>query len=473
MNEKISKAILAIIILSFTVCDVAAQQSADVKEPSQCLDCHRDRNLNSNEGIISSQAFCYGCHNEPSSIEVFRNVKVSMQVKPEYFKDSSHRYVACTQCHTDIARSPHRSSEGVQCRQCHMNFYGKAGTHAEHMRVRCEACHVDSPFVEYDRKTNEIKLSRTNAASEPISLSQHKTTNVAGDSFCRKCHNANNRVGAPPSVVPHKSFLCIVCHYSPFALGSALFLIPLMIACIGGIAILVFWFRSVGYDTPTLHQKIQTASEAVWDAILSREIFRVAKTFLLDVLLQRRILANGLSQWFSHSFIFYPFLARFVVSLCTLILHTAAPEARLTRELVNKDNLFMLLFNDTTGLLMLLGVGWAMGRRYITKPRHVLTQEQDTLALVIIGAVALTGFLIEATRICLCEIPARFAWPAYVSYCLAWLFSALHFPCQAMFGYAWGMHALSWSLLIAYLPFGKLKHIFITALSLTINYKKE
>jgi hypothetical protein len=36
----------------------------------------------------------------------------------------------------------------------------------------------------------------------------------------------------------------------------------------------------------------------------------------------------------------------------------------------------------------------------------------------------------------------------------------------------WYTHALLWALFIAYLPFGKLKHIFTTPLSLLLNYKK-
>ena len=62
------------------------------------------------------------------------------------------------------------------------------------------------------------------------------------------------------------------------------------------------------------HRKFQLGSEVVWSKIFSNEIFSILKTILFDILLQRRILANGVSRWFIHSLIFYSFFARFSLS---------------------------------------------------------------------------------------------------------------------------------------------------------------
>ncbi len=450
-----------------------AQQQPPGQQPSECLDCHRQRNLNANEGILSSQRFCYNCHQDPGSHGDFRASKVSFQVKPEYFLKSPHRFVACIQCHTSVAQSPHRSLSGVQCSGCHPRTAGSPGTHAGHQRVRCEACHTDSPFVKLDAANNEVKLSRTNAKQVPISLAEHKVADVTREDFCTKCHVPNNQVGAPAMVLPSKSFVCIACHYSPMSIGPPVFLLAIFVALMGIVGTVVFWFRAgVQGETTSVNRKIQLGSEAVWSKVFSREIFSVLKTVFFDILLQRRILANGVSRWLIHSLIFYSFFARFALSVLTLYLQKFSPEGDWTLILVNRDSSFVATFNDLTGVFILVGVIWAMVRRFITKPEYVSTQEQDTAALVIIGLVALSGFILEGMRFVVGQIPPQVTMSAFAGYLISRLFSIMNIGWESIYGYVWYTHALLWALFIAYLPFGKLKHIFTTPLSLLLNYKK-
>ncbi|MDR3603899.1 MAG: cytochrome c3 family protein [Syntrophaceae bacterium] len=475
MKPRLLRSALAVCAMAccFLAFGMVLSSSAE-EQASECLNCHRQRNLNANEGILSSQLFCYSCHQDPASHEDFRDVKVSLQVKPEYFYKSSHQFVACTQCHTDVARSPHRSSSGVTCLQCHITFFGAPGTHAEHIRVRCEACHTDSQFVALDIAGNEVKLAHTNTKLLPISLAEHKTTDVSRMEFCTRCHNTDNQVGAPTVVLPSKSFVCMACHYSPLKIGSPMFLVAIGIAMIGMIGTLSFWFRArVQDEASSVHRKFQLGSEVVWSKIFSREIFPILKTVFFDILLQRRILANSVSRWFVHSLIFYSFFARFALSLFTLFLQKVSPESELAMTLVNKDSGFVATFNDVTGIFILAGVAWAMFRRYVTKPEYLTTQEQDTIALVIIGLVTLTGFIVQGTRILVAQIPPQVALSAFVGYFMSRLLSMVNIHWQSVYGYLWYFHAVLWAVFIAYLPFGKLKHIFTTPLSLLLNYKKD
>jgi nitrate reductase gamma subunit len=257
-------------------------------------------------------------------------------------------------------------------------------------------------------------------------------------------------------------------------MGNPVFLIAIAIAMIGIVGTLIFWFRAgVQGETSSVHRKFQLGSEVVWSKVFSREIFSILKTVFFDILLQRRILANGVSRWFIHSLIFYSFFARFVVSFATILFQKMAPEAALTLTLVNKDSPFMATFNDLTGVFILAGVIWAMVRRFVTKPEYVATQEEDTIALVIIGLVAFSGFVVEGIRILIAQIPEQVAMSAFAGYLMSRLFSIANVSWQSIYGYFWYIHALLWALFIAYLPFGKLKHIFTTPLSLLLNYKKE
>ncbi|MGC8659515.1 MAG: respiratory nitrate reductase subunit gamma [Desulfomonilaceae bacterium] len=474
MKQRLPKLFaLCAIILGFLVFWMDQTSEAEV-QTSECLSCHRNRNLNTNEGILSSQLFCYDCHLDPTTHPDFRDTKVSLQVKPEYFQGSSHRFVACVQCHTDVARSPHRSSEGVNCLSCHVKFYGEPGTHAEHIRVRCESCHTDSSYVQLDRLRNEIQLSHFTAQSTPVRLSEHKVTDVQKKEFCLRCHNSSNQVGAPAAVLPSKSFVCFACHYAPLRFGNPIFIVSTLIALIGIIGILAFWFKArVADETSSVHRKIQLGSEIVWSKIFSREIFPILKTVFFDIFLQRRILANGVSRWFVHSLIFYPFFARFVLSLFTLFVQRISPASGLAMTLVNRNSGFVATFNDITGVMILVGVVWAMFRRYVSKPEYVATQEQDTVALVIIGLVTLTGFIVEGARILITQLPPHIALSAFAGYFISKILSISNVHWATAYGYLWYLHATLWALFIAYFPFGKLKHIFTTPLSLILNYKKE
>src|SRR5512140_4031693 len=57
------------------------------------------------------------------------------------------------------------------------------------------------------------------------------------------------------------------------------------------------------------------------------------------------------------------------------------------------------LFPETFGALLLLGVAGALVRRIVFRPPGLTKENDDTLQLLLIGAIALTGFLIESARI--------------------------------------------------------------------------
>jgi hypothetical protein len=443
------------------------------KEQLQCLECHRERNLNTNEGVFSSQAFCYGCHEEENCGRDFGPQLVSLQVKREFFEGSRHQHVACIQCHTDVARSPHESALGAQCTGCH-NVHGEGEAHDPHIRVRCEACHSASAFVELDKAKDQVRLAHTDANNLPISLAGHKPEDVHQEDFCGKCHHAQNKVGAAAMVLPSKSFLCLACHYAPMKVGHPLFGFAFLIGLFGMAGALMFWFKgSIQGEAASAHKKASLTSELLWDKLFSREFFKIAKIFILDVLLQRRILANSVKRWSIHSLIFYSFLGRFSLGALTLLLQNAAPGNELTLALIDKNHPFVAMTNDLLGLFIVAGVLWAIIQRCVVKPDYVATEEQDTIALGIIGVLTLSGFIVEGTRILITGIPAGIAQYSFIGYLLSGLFSLFNVDWQSIYGYLWYVHGIAVAVFVAYLPFGKLRHILTTPLSLLIRYRSR
>ncbi|MCF8120463.1 MAG: hypothetical protein K9L83_09675, partial [Deltaproteobacteria bacterium] len=74
-----------------------------------CLDCHRYPNVHTDAGVYASQVFCLECHAQKECTGTVDEQIVSLQVDQASMEKGRHQYVACIQCHTDLARSPHVS----------------------------------------------------------------------------------------------------------------------------------------------------------------------------------------------------------------------------------------------------------------------------------------------------------------------------------------------------------------------------
>ncbi len=239
---------------------------------------------------------------------------------------------------------------------------------------------------------------------------------------------------------------------------------------IGIIALVLFWFKGrVEEESESLHRKIAIASERVWEVIFSRKFFVLLKTFFLDIILQRKLLQESVRRWFLHSLIYSSILLRFSLGLFTLVVFNLWPRTPLAMALIDKNYPFVAFVNDLLGLLILVGVCWAAASRFITKPRHVVSEFQDNVALLILGTLTVLGFIVEGARIVMSHVPEATAHYSFVGFSISLLFSRFGFHWEALYELLWYAHALVGALFIAYLPFGKMKHIITTPLNLLIS----
>ncbi len=95
------------------------------------------------------------------------------------------------------------------------------------------------------------------------------------------------------------------------------------------------------------------------------------------------------------------------------------------------------------------------------------------MAIAIIGVLILLGFILEGARILVTRVPTETAVYAFIGYPLSNLFSWLPCDWPSLYVYLWYAHAVVGALFIAYLPFGKMKHMIHTPLSLILNYKRK
>ncbi|NQT55722.1 MAG: respiratory nitrate reductase subunit gamma [Desulfobacteraceae bacterium] len=438
-----------------------------------CLDCHRYPNINANEGVLASQSLCLECHGKELCKKMMEKKEVPLQVSLESFDKTRHKYTACIHCHTDVARSPHHSETGAECLGCHsVHGEGEGKIHDPHLRVQCQACHRTSKFVTLDREIDRIRLSHFDDKKVPISLTDHALPDVSQTDFCKKCHNAENKVGAAATILPSKSFLCILCHNAPLNIGNPIFWVAFLIFILGIVLTLRFWFKgSVKGEEKSLHRKISLTSESMWQLIFTREIFFLVKVVILDVVFQRRILQESVKRWSIHSLIYLSILARLFLGLFTYFTYRIAPDSPLAFALINKNHGFTAFIYDLLGFFIVLGIVWAIIQRFIIKPVYVAKEGQDIIGLSIIGVLILLGFLLESVRILMTQIPPEVAIYSFIGYPVAKLISYLGLNWKIIYPYLWYAHAIVGALFIAYLPFGKMKHIFNTPLTLVMNYK--
>ena len=482
MKQRICKAALVFLASIFFLLDFSPAMAREKSlmpatidgEKRPCLDCHRYPNVYTNAGALACQALCLECHGKSECVRPIDKTKLSLQVKPESVEKGRHRYVACIQCHRDVARSPHVSQSGALCSECHP-VHGEGGAvGGPHLRISCQACHFSSDLFTLDTKTDRIILASVDSKGTPLSRTDHTLRNTKNEEFCIKCHFPENKVGAAASVLPPKSVLCILCHNAALDMGGPLFWVAFLIFIAGILLMVRMWFKgSVEGEETSLHRKIARSSDSVWGTIFSKEFFPLLKTFVLDIILQRRILKESVRRWSIHSLIYLSILTRFSLSVFTFFVYRIGPESAIAEALINKNNGFTAFVNDLLGLFILAGILWTIIQRLFVKPPHVLTEFRDGFAVGLIGVLVFLGFILEGARILMTQVPAEISIYSFMGHMTAGVLSVMSVNWSSAYVVLWYAHAIAGALLVAYLPYGKMKHIFNTPLTLLLNYKMK
>jgi Fe-S oxidoreductase/nitrate reductase gamma subunit len=123
------------------------------------------------------------------------------------------------------------------------------------------------------------------------------------------------------------------------------------------------------------------------------------------------------------------------------------------------------LVMDLAGLAILVGVVMALFRRLVLRPASLETGWQDYYALGLLALIPLVGFNLEATRLVVVD-PAWASWSP-VGVTLAGWWRALGFSPDAasrLHPVLFWIHAGLGLLLVASIPFTKLRHLVITPL---------
>lgn len=155
------------------------------------------------------------------------------------------------------------------------------------------------------------------------------------------------------------------------------------------------WFRyKIGIQSmeiPT-SERFFSALKGILRIVFSAKILILLKVFVLDVLLQLRILREDFLRWLMHILIYGGFML-------LLLMHALDKyiSAVLFDNYYPTINPFMFLRNFF-GVLVIVGVAIAIYRRFILKVPRLISNAMDIYTIVIVAVIMLSGFFLEATK---------------------------------------------------------------------------
>ncbi|MBW2065498.1 MAG: 4Fe-4S dicluster domain-containing protein [Deltaproteobacteria bacterium] len=170
----------------------------------------------------------------------------------------------------------------------------------------------------------------------------------------------------------------------------------LLIFLIGILYKVSTWFwRDIGVygDKYGALKRIKAAACGMFRVLLSRKILTLIRVFVLDGIVQRRVLRENFLRWLMHVLIF----AGFMLLLLFHALDNFVSE-RLFPEYMPTLNPAMFL-RDLFGMLALIGIGIAVYRRLTMRVPRLKTNPMDFYAVAILAVIMLSGVFLEGVKI--------------------------------------------------------------------------
>ncbi len=171
-----------------------------------------------------------------------------------------------------------------------------------------------------------------------------------------------------------------------------------------------------------------------------------------------------------HSLIYFSFLVLFAVTVVSEINHQAPEGAKFLHGDVYRA---YALVGDVAGVVFLVGVAWAIVRRYVLRPYRIRTKSKPEHAVILgtLLAIGVTGFGAETYRIALAGRPGFEKW-SVIGYPL----SGLVDDGGSLAGWHqgwWLVHVVSFLVFLIVLPVTMLRHMFTSPLNMYLRDRER
>jgi Fe-S oxidoreductase/nitrate reductase gamma subunit len=167
-----------------------------------------------------------------------------------------------------------------------------------------------------------------------------------------------------------------------------------------------------------------------------------------------------------HSLMYFPFMVLFAV---TVVLETNHQMPKGLKFLHGGVYQAHALVAEVAGVLFLIGVAWALVRRYVQRPYRIRIKSRPEHGVILFNflLIGVTGFLVEALRIAMSGRPPYEKW-SVVGYQLAPLFNDVGHR-AAWHQVLWSVHFFGFGLLLILLPTTMLRHMFTSPLNMYLK----
>ena len=199
-------------------------------------------------------------------------------------------------------------------------------------------------------------------------------------------------------------------------------------------------------------------------ATTAKNVKRRAGDFRAGVYMQTLLRDRGAGLM--HSLIYFGFLVLLAVTTVLEIDHQLPESLKFLHGDVYRG---YAAVGDTAGVVFVVGVLWAIYRRYIQRVYRIRIKSKPEHAVILgtLLAMGVGGFATEAFRIALEGRPSYERW-SWVGYPLSGLADELANLSSWHQG-AWIIHVLSFFLFLAILPITMLRHMFTSPLNMYLS----
>ena len=171
-----------------------------------------------------------------------------------------------------------------------------------------------------------------------------------------------------------------------------------------------------------------------------------------------------------HSLIYFSFLILLAVTTVLEINHQVPESAKFLNGDVYRAYAFV---GDAAGVVFLIGIGWAIVRRYIQRPYRIRikSKPEHAVALGVFAVLGVTGFLAEGFRIALEGRPEFEQW-AFVGWALSDLFESSD-NLSGWHQVWWIAHVVSFMAFLIMIPVTMLRHMFTSPLNMYLRDRER
>ncbi len=198
-------------------------------------------------------------------------------------------------------------------------------------------------------------------------------------------------------------------------------------------------------------------------------ISAIIKAFILEVVLQVQILKISFVRWLMHFCIFIGFMGLLAQTTVMAMMSHFLPQDSVVAQTFfqGAGSRVLDVWGDLFGVMLLFGLTIAIVRRYIVRVEQLETILKDSLSLIFLTLITVTGFLSEAFRLMDPQY-ASVAWYSFAGYPLTQLLQAIGFGAMNYKVWVW-IHTIISMFFLGFIPFSKAWHVFVSPIEIVLD----